>query len=201
MNKTKRILLGAALSLALTLTLAAGTPDPWPAYATGGTDVGNTLCYAVISAHSANAGAPVVTYLNATSDLSSSKVQFYTCGATVPVTGANTTTTIPATTNNASGWVANGIIVIQHIATDTYERRIISSVTSSNVVVTVAPTAATAAGDKMWLATTAGSIPCGATTLIITGDCYAGQPQKPLLLEVDGTSSCQINAVAAKYVK
>lgn len=199
MNKSKTLILAGVASLLSILQAAA--IEPWPAYATGGTDVGNTLCYSVISAHAANGGAPVVTFLSATSDLSSSKVQFYTCGAPITVTGANSTTTIPAVTNGVTGWTANAVVVIQHLSTDTYERRIISSVTTTNVVMTAAPTVATAAGDRMWVASTAGSIPVGNATVTVTGDCYAGQPQKPLLLEVDGTSACQINAVAAKYVK
>jgi hypothetical protein len=68
-------------------------------------------------------------------------------------------------------------------------------------VVTSAPTTAIASGDEIWPMTTAGFIPCGAaTTLSLVGNgIYSGQPGKPLLLEVDGTSSCQINAVSATF--
>ena len=188
--------------LSLLALTAFGAPEEKVVFAGGGTDVGNTICYAVVSAASANGGTPVVTYLNATSDLSSSKVTFYTYGTNTFVNAAQPGTTfIPV--NATNGFVNGDVIVIRHVATDTYEKRILTTFTTNGVlVVTAAPTVATAAGDVIYRVSAAGSIPVGAATLALTGEgIYAGEKGKPLLLEVDGTSTCQLNAVCAKYVK
>jgi hypothetical protein len=174
----------------------------------GGTDVGNTLCYSIASANSrakdsGRITTPVITYLNATSDKAGSIVQFYTAGTPRTVNYTNSTTTLYLDSTNTSGQFTTngGIVVIRHTATDTYERRILvfgSSLT--NLLVTVAPTAAVVPGDFVYPMTTAGFIPCGAATLSLVGNgIYAGLPGKPLLFELDGTSAVQVNAWAVEY--
>jgi hypothetical protein len=196
-----------AASVALVSLPAIGAPE-WSVWSGGGTDVSTTLCYSVVSARGKNGGVPVITYLSATSDKAGSVVQFYTASNAVTVQAANTTVTIPlsgsAITNVALCFNTNGgIVVIEHKATDTYERRILgASGSDTNLVVTSAPTVALAAGDVIYPMYTAGSIPVGNATLGLgPGDgIYSGQAGRPLLLEVDGTSACQINAVSAKFV-
>lgn len=169
--------------------------------ATGGTDVGTTLCYAVISANGNNQSAPVLTYLNATSDKAASVVQFYTAGTPVRADVASSTTNLVVASGDTNGFAANDVVIIRHLATDTYERRILTpNTTATNLNLTVAPTTTVAVGDLIYKATAAGSIPVGNATKELVGPgIYAGQRGKPLLLEVDGTSACQINAVAASY--
>jgi hypothetical protein len=169
------------------------------AYATGGTDVGTTLCYAVISANGRAQVAPVITFLNVTSDKATSVVQFYTLGSPTGASQTNATVSVPVGSTNT--FVSGDVIVIQHLADDTYERRVLTTFTSStNLTLTVAPTSAVVPGDLIYRATTAGFIPCGAATLSLTGSgIYSGQPGKPLLLEVDCTSAGQVNAVCAVY--
>ena len=67
---------------------------------------GATNNIAIISAPLGNNGAPVVTYLNATSDKAGSFVTFYKCSPPILVTGANTTVSIPCTTNGGAMVVA-----------------------------------------------------------------------------------------------
>lgn len=201
MKKTS-ILTAVLLALVITPAFAV---DELAVWAGGGTDVSTNLCYSVVSANSKNQGSPVLTYLNATSDKAGSVVQFYTAGQPVVANDTNTTVTIPVNVSNSSNYFnANGgIIVIQHKATDTYERRVLTTFTgTTNIVVTVAPTTTVAIGDIIWPMTAAGSIPVGNATLTLgPGDgIYCGQKMKPLLMEIDGTSACQINAAAAKFV-
>lgn len=198
--KTFLKLIVAVFGLAFSLNVRA--LEPWPVYATGGTDVSTTLCYAVISAYSVNGGSPVVTYLDATSDKAGSVVQFYSSSAPINVTGSSSTTNLACSTNGIVGVASNAVLVIQHTSTDTYERRIAYLVGPTNVAVSATFDSAVAAGDKIWLQTAKGSIPVGNASISKLGDgIYSGTPGRPLLLEVDGTSACQINAANAKYVK
>lgn len=194
--KIKSLFMVALLALT---ALPAFALEELPYFAGGGTDVGTTLCYAVVSANGKNQGAPVVTYLNATSDKAASVVQFYSIATNTTANYVSTTTSLPVQYTN--GFASGDIIVIRHLSKDTYERRILTTFTgATNLTVTVAPTVALAVGDQVYKATATGSIPCGATTLSLLGTgIYAGQNGKPLLLEVDSTSAGQINAVAAKY--
>lgn len=198
--KIKNILSGLFVVLLALLPAVTQAVDEIPFFAGGGTDVGTTLCYAVVSANGKNQGVPVVTYVNATSDKAASVIQFYTITANTAANVVSTTTAIPVTLTN--GFASGDIIVIRHLLDDTYERRILTTfTTATNLVVTVAPTVALVVGDIVYRAATAGFIPCGAATQAIAGEgIYAGQPGKPLLLEVDCTSAGQINAVAAKFV-
>lgn len=191
-----------AASFLVAFSPSAFAIDPWPVYATGGTIVGSGTNYAVISAHSVNGGAPVITYLNATGDSATNRVLFYSASVPQAITNVNSTVTLPVTTN-INGFVAGAIVIIRHVAADTYERRVISSVTTSTVVLTVAPTSATATGDQLYLATPAGYIPVGVATLSLTGPgIYSGQRQRPLLLDIQSVTgtNATINAVAAEYI-
>lgn len=203
--KTFSKILAAVLGLAFSFN-ATAAGDPWPVYATGGTDVSTTLCYAVISSYSVNGGSPVVTYLSATSDKAGSVVQFYRSSVPLNITTASSTTNLAIATNSMSGFTSNAIVVIQHnnsVGTpETFERRVVYHANSTNVAVSATFDASTAAGDKVWLQTAGGSIPVGNASITPIGDgIYSGVPGRPLLLEVDGTSACQINAVNAVYVK
>lgn len=172
-------------------------------WAGGGTDVGTTLCYTVVSANSKNNAQPVLTYISYSSDKAASALTFYNItNAPAAVSGANATTNVPVIRTN--GFTAGDIVVLRHKATDTYERRIVGTFyTNNSVPVTVAPTVATAAGDILYkcVTTGAGTIPIGATTNSINGPgIYAGQRGLPLLIDLDGTSAVQINAATATYV-
>jgi len=205
MKNIKTLIMAAAIGL-LALSTMAGTPDPYPVYTATGVDVGTTLNYAIIGCHSSNAGTPVLTYLNFISDHATPIATFYKAGTPIMVTGANTTTSIPAATNSIAGYVGAGIIVIQHMATDTYERRILGTCTSTAIVVTVAPTTATAAGDRIWLCTADGTISGVQNTVreVVGTGIFAGQANKPLLIDLNNTTSAaavNINCATATFVK
>jgi hypothetical protein len=170
-------------------------------FAGNGTDVGTTLNYFVVSANGRDQGVPVITFVNVTSDKSDSVLKFYSAGTPVNCTQASVQATniVVASTN---GFAAGDVIIIRYQATDNYARRVVHDVTQgTNIVTTAVLTTPTAAGDLVYKATAAGSIPVGNATLNLIGTgIYAGQRGKPLLVEVDATSACEINAIAGQFI-
>lgn len=195
--------LAALLALAALLLprpAAAQPAEGLAVWAGGGTDVGTTLCYTVVSANGRNGQAPVLTYLSATADNATNTVKFYTVGAPARCVTTNTTVTIPVASTNGFG--SGDIVVIRHHLTDTYERRVLDTLTiSTNLVTTVAPGESVVPGDLIYKATYSGAfIPVGNATIGLAGNgLYAGQAGKPLLLEVTGAAACQVNAACANY--
>lgn len=205
-NKLSTLIITALLVLGMVAPALA--VDPKQFFSSGGTAVSTTLSYAVVSAYSANGGTPVVKFLSLDSDKAASKLQFYTVTAPTTANYVSTTTSLPVASTN--GFVVNDIIVIRHQATDTYERRVITTFTSAtNLTVTSAPTVALAVGDMVYDATAAGFITYGiihsegmGTNTIVApggGGIYSGQPGMPLLMEIDCTALGHINAVHASY--
>ncbi len=205
-----QLIFGAVLAIALcSLTPAHAAPPTYKTYSAGSTNAG-TLAYAVIGANSDNAGAPVVTAIDATSDKAGSLVQFYKVLAEEIASFTNSTVTLPVVNTNA--FANSGTVLIRHLYTDTYEKRALTTSTgSTNLVLTVAPLEAVAPGDIIYKVVSAGS---GALSLKtnsftvansgmscqMTGSAiYSGQKGKPLLLEVDATTTGTINGVTARF--
>lgn len=207
MKTITNILLLAAVLLAS--AVMAAPPDAVNGFAVGSTNGGTTLSYAVISPRGTSAGvAPRVQYLNATSDKSTSVVQFYKVDAEAVATYTNSTTTLYVNGTNGTPGInwKSGTLIIRHLADDSYEKRTLGNNSgATNIVVTVAPLGAVLPGDRLYHATTtgAGSIPVGSATLALTtaSGVYIGQKDKPLLLEVDATTSGTLNVVSGDYVK
>jgi len=166
----------------------------------GGTKMGATNCYACVSVLSSNNGTPLVTYINATSDLASSSITFYSVTNVADITAASFGNTNYVTSTNNFG-VAGQIVLLRHFATDTYEKLQVSSVTQTNQLLGAwTSTVAAAAGDRIYALTPAGTIPVGAATVSVVGSgVYAGQKGYPLYCEISGTSSCNLNAITATY--
>jgi hypothetical protein len=167
----------------------------------GSIDVGNTISYSVVSANGKNQAAPLLTYLNVSSDLATSLLTFYTLGTPVQVRYTNSTTTLFIEGTN--GVTTNAqIIVIRHADTDTYERRITTgSTATTNLIVTSAPSQTVRPGDLIYQMTGTNTIPwiAGTNSIGPGPGIYAGQAGKPLLFEINGTAACQINAWCATY--
>jgi len=206
------LIAGVCLS-GLAQTTQTTTPIVKPFFTGKGTAVGTTLSYGVVSALSANGGTPVITSIDADSDLATSALRFYYVPqAPTSCNYVSTTTSIPVSSTN--GFLSGDIIIIRHAGTDTYERRILTTFTSAtNLTVTVAPTVATAVNDLVYRATTNAIINWGAIKDIsgsgIGGTNYlqnrggiaVGQPNYPLLFDLDGTSLVHINGFTADYRK
>lgn len=200
MNFTKKLsLIGVVLA---SLALSAYSQNAGlTGVSIGGTVVSGALNYAVISAYSATGLPAKVTHIDGTSDLATSKFLFYSVPAYCGITNTNTTVTIPV--NQTNGFAANDIVVLRHVATDTYERRVITSLVSNSIVLTVAPTVAVRNGDIMYTCRTNGFIPRSnsSTNTVVDSPTgfYTAQPNLPLLIDLDGTSACTINLVNATY--
>jgi hypothetical protein len=205
MTKIKNIL-AAALLLVATMALAA--PVPYSSYSAGTTNGATALSWAIIGANSVNAGTPIVTAIDATTDLLTAKVQFHTITNSTQATHSNSTVTLPVGAGNISA----GTIIIRHLLTDTYEKRTLTTATgTTNLVVTVAPGEAVVPGDMIYFTITAGAPSFGVTTntyTITTTGCRlqiagerlaAGQKGFPLLGEINGTSAAALNNLTAKF--
>lgn len=190
----------AAVLLTASIPALADNPVPLDSFAAGGTAVGTTLSYVVVSEYSKNAGTPVVTAICGQSDKEGALIQFYSPNTNTYANYVNSTVTIPVAFTNGFG--VNDIIVIRHKATDTYERRVLTTSTgSTNLVVTSAPTTAVAVGDTIYRMATDGAIRWNSVTNTITASdgFYAGLPGKPVLVELDCTSVGVLQLVKAKY--
>lgn len=208
----KNISCAVVLTAALLLATPAKALETFSVWAGGGTAVSTTLSYTVVSTLSRNGGQPRLTYLHASSDKSTSKIQFYNATTNTQENFTNSTVTLFVATNSVMTNTTtffntnSGIILIRHQLTDVYERRILTASTgTTNLVVTVAPTYAVIPGDQIWQMSTnvvdgAGIIPWGATTNSINGTgIFSGRRGLPLLIEIDGTTGCSLNAACATY--
>lgn len=165
----------------------------------GGEGPGNTNSYAIISAQSVRGGAPIVTYVDATSDNPDSVIQCYRVGYIMNISDTSTSTNLYVNAVPKGADVA-GVLVLRHTASDTYERLYSESATATNLVTTVAPTDSMVVGDTVYFMLANGKIPCGAANKAVSGPgIFIGQRDLPLLIEVDGTNACSLNAVCAGY--
>ena len=168
---------------------------------------GSVTNWAVISDNSRIPYAsPLVTFISATSDLSTSKLQFYTSTNSTREASGTTNSTTTLYVNNTNGFAALQYVVIEHVPSDTYELGVISAVQNTNqIVLQFAPAAAVMPGDNVYLETPGAYIPVGATTLTLTGTAgiYSpsvyNRPKLPLLITLLGTSSSSINCISATY--
>ena len=204
------------LSILTGLAVVAAMPMAAPAQSISGTaqsgfsacttNGATTLSYAIVSANSASGGAPIVTYVNAASDKANSRLQFYRVDAATSANFSNSTVTLPVNSTNGIG-DGSGVIIIRHVASDTYEKRTLTTSTgSTNLVVTVAPLGTVAPGDLIYHATQtgAGCIRWGASTNSVgpsNGPLYSGQAGLPLLVEIDATTVGEVNVVSGNYVR
>lgn len=179
-------------------------PSGYNAFGGTGTAQGTTNNFFVAGNYTVTPSTPIVRYINVSSDLATSKIRFY--ALTNPVTILNPTNS--GTTNfvcsSTNGFAANNFVVIKHVLTDTYERLPLFLVQNTNqLVVKFPPVTQCTAGDILWYANPTGSIAVGATSNSVpTGAgsfIYAGQYGRPLLIEIDGTSTATINAVSGDY--
>lgn len=203
MNKFLKSTVAAAFTLVAMVAVPAFALDtPVNGFGVGSTNGATTLSWAIVSARSANNGTPAVSYINATSDKSTSKVQFYKVTAQAVAQLTNSTTTLYVRGTN--GFASGDAVVIRHIADDSYEKRTLTSNSAStNLVVTAAPLGAVTQGDIIYkvVTTGAGSIPCGSATITPSGTyLYVGQQGKPLLVELDATTSGTLNVVGGVYL-
>lgn len=193
-----------ALALFIALPASAALDDPINGFAVGTTNPATTLSYAIVPARSANAGTPVVHYVNAGSATATAKLQFYKVTAQTVCSATNSTVTLNV--NRTNSFNSGDVIIIQHLLNNTYEKRTLTTMSySTNLVCTVAPVGTVVPGDIIYKASTsgAGSIQWGAVTNSVgpAAYIYVGQKNKPLLVEIDGASTTAlVNVISGSYL-
>lgn len=175
----------------------------------GGSTNAGTLSWVIVGANSDNGGTPVIKQINANTDKAGAQLKFYEVTGQALVTHTNATVTIPVVaTNNV--FSASGVIIIRHKRNDTYVKRILTTSTgATNLVCTVTPDIAVVPGDIIYGARAAdagymliptNTIVAGNNILTVYGEqLYTGQPGLPLLIELDGTTTANINSVSARF--
>lgn len=226
--KTTKTKNHSSLIILAILALLIGLCGPAPAqtavnyWTTGGAFTGggggsytlNTTNFAVGTINKASGNQAVCTLLNVKSDLAGSSITIWTdlngAAGNAPgdaaVTNSTTTITMATLSTNANLCNTNGLqvgwpVVIRHVATDSYEVRIVSSLTTSNVVVGAASTTAVSTGDLLYPMTPTATIPCGAATISLgPGDFIAAAaPNSPFLVSVTFTSAGQVNCASGRF--
>lgn len=179
----KRLTL-VAMVVAMVMAMVGGA---WAAegYATSGLASSGTASNCIVSALSYGK-TPTITYLAATGGNSDNYVQFYTATAVAGVSATNSTTTV--TLGPTNGLAAGGVVVIRHQNGDTYERRVIASVTATNVVLATAPSTETVPGDVIYAMTSAATLLTGTNFASGNTSIFYGKPECPILLDLKGTT-------------
>ena len=164
-----------------------------------GTKIGTTNSYFVVSAM--GVGFPKIEYIDAVSDKEASKVLFYKASNPVTFTGVNTSGNTTLTNVVGTSFAAGNVAVIQYKTnnTDTYQRIVVDSATATSIVSQVACSAAISPGDQIYKMTTNGFYYTGIVSNKVTVPMHWGQTGRPILVEIDGTSSCQINLIGGRY--
>jgi len=191
--------------LASALVCLGQNPPSYAAFSTTSTNGGTALSWAIISARGFNNGPAAITLISAVSDLALSTASVYPLiTATCKANFTNATTTLPVVQTN--GFTTSDVIIIQHILNDTYEKRVLAASTgTTNLVVNAAPLQAVIPGDIIYRVSTnaANSIPLpvGAATVTFQSPCIAvGQAGRPVLVEINGTSSATLKALSCIYL-
>jgi hypothetical protein len=219
----------AVIGLALVASVIPSlAQQPLKAFSGSGTVLSNNIdavTYYVAPALSINPGPACLGFVNCRSDLGTAVLQFYNAtnsfaldATNVTVSGAGGATNIPLLgITNGAIVISNGVCVVRHKATETYERNRFFAGTSTNITLMYPLVATTAAGDIVYSMATSGSIQIGtnnpvttATTIgpVGTGAGIASgnllnNANTPFLMELNGTvisTSVKINVANGFYL-
>lgn len=206
-NKFMAVLgLSALLSLdAVATPIGIGTATT--AFSAGTTNGASTRSWAVVSARSGNGGAPAINYINAGS-ATNDAIYFYKVIAKATVLFTNSTVTLFV--DNTNGFVLTDTYLIQHRASDTYEKRTGTAsgqTAATNLVVTAATQGAVIPGDIVYDLTLTGqpTLAWNAVTNGVSsgaGFLFIGQAGLPLLVEIPSltTATAYMNDVTGVYL-
>ncbi len=199
-----------ALSVLLSNVMPASALDTALGFSLTTSNTAANIPSWIIVPSKANAAAVVQTIAGGT-DLATAVVKAYTVDfVTTASPSTNYTTNIVCgTTNNIAD---GGVIIIQHKASDTYEKRTVAGTHAviGALSVTVPPVGVVTNGDTIYHCSTnyAGQIDCrqflaNSTNFIYSssaGALFYGQVGKPLLLELNGTSAAHLDLSSGAYV-
>ena len=177
--------------------------------------------YVIVSANSVNPGPAKVQYVNCRSDSNYTALTFYTSSNGIALTTNTTTKLIFPITNSYQTLIPDslfttnaGLVVIRHLASDTYELRTLTSdgASPTNLLVLVAPTTACSAGDMVYQMTASASIPVGTNVTVgqwanggafVVGPTPAGiawgSYQCPMLVTLNASNAASIYDLSGTY--
>lgn len=139
----------------------------------------------------------VLSYVNATSDKAGSVLQFYTAGAAINPTSSAAAAQKDVVVPDGTAFSGGNIVVLYDVATDTCQRAVVDSVSTNTVTFLANLAFVLGTGDEMYIMTAGATIKVGAATKELNaapGLVYASRRGRPLLIDLDGTSACSINA-------
>jgi len=155
----------AAMALCVATDAQTVTPPAASSFFTTFGAAGTTLSSAVISAN--GLGTPVINYANATADNATNKLKFYASSAGVQITAVGASGQAVVTLVGTGNFDTNDVTVLRHVASDTYERLVISEVTTTNVTFSANLAAAVVSGDFVYLQTLGAQISVGLSLIHI----------------------------------
>lgn len=162
------------------------------------TDIGATNTWFIAPAD--RAGQPVVTYFNATSDLSTATIKGYNTAPGIPVTAvAASGQAVVTHASGAAAFAPNDIVIVRSVANNTYQRCVVASDTATSVTFHENLSFALAPGDQLYIATINSQILVAAATVSVLRETFVGVEGRPLLVDLVGTSASQINAITVEY--
>lgn len=170
-----------------------------------GSNTGTTLatllvCFSALAAEKARA---LLQYINVTSDKASSVIKFYTAADPVSPTATAAVAQKDVEVPDGTAFSGGDIVVIRKTSTGELQRAVVDSVADDTVTMVANLGFAIGTDDELFIMTAAGTIPVGAATkelIAAPGFLRAGEVDKPLLVDLDGTSACSINAASGIYV-
>lgn len=202
-TKMKTILnLLAALALLVT-AFNSGAAEPRYVFAGSGTAISTTNAHYIVPI---GIGDPIVQYLDATGDTSPSVLTFRTASSPTVLSAATAASPGTNLTCVGSAYSAGNVIVLQHVAADTYERLVVSTASATNITTTAAIGTAAVAGDVVWLMTTAATASGVTNTAGIQRGgngsyLFTANRGKPILVNLTGANTPTLNTVSGFYLR
>lgn len=188
------------LAMPIALTARADVESKAP-FALVGTDIGTNYNYAVIPLF--GNWQPRVQTWDTTSDKATAVLTMHTLGSPYTLTATNAAGVTNITVVNTSYAVAtNGNEVVLYDPGNRVGYRATLDNAGSNFI-TVSPSlpAQLLPGAMLYVATAKTTFPVGTTNSRSATTVWLGEAGKPLLIDLDGTAACQINAVTGDYIK
>jgi hypothetical protein len=199
-------LFGLVLASVAIIALAISPPvSAQETYFSGvGTAVSTNESFVVLKASGdqGGQGVPRVEYLNATADTATGELVFWEAGDPVELTASSSGTTNILRCVGTT-FVTNSLIILRHLATDTYERLLVMTNSATSVTLTNATAAAVAKGDLVYLLTPGPRLPVGNATkeYAPANPLYSGNEARPTLIRLLGlgTNTVRINLVSGRF--
>jgi hypothetical protein len=144
-----------------------------------------------------------VVFLDATSDLSSSTVTFQSpfSSANIILQSALTNFTLQSSVALSTIFTNGAPVIFQHPGAELAYLGTVYSTTGTTNLIVSGTIGTLAVGDQAYAMDTSRTMKVGATNIRVgPGDClYVSPYNRPLLIQVNGTSACSLNNIIVDY--